>query len=97
MHWLSSLQRLKRELGVAITEEDYATAARIRDHPFMQMYTQMRRFETKGNVSQAVCLRQELDSLICKQDRLNRSHSQLLQDLKSYHLSATSTEQQQTK
>ena len=32
------IMRLKREMAVALGEEDYNTAARIRDHPFMQLY-----------------------------------------------------------
>jgi len=32
------IKRLKREMSVALGEEDYATAARIRDHPYVQLY-----------------------------------------------------------
>ena len=32
------IKRLKREMSVALSEEDYATAARIRDHPYIQLY-----------------------------------------------------------
>lgn len=38
---LDAIKLLKRELAVAIREEDYSTAARIRDHPFMRMYREM--------------------------------------------------------
>ena len=32
------LKRLKMEMRVALKEEDYGAAARIRDHPFMRMH-----------------------------------------------------------
>lgn len=32
------IKRLKREMRVALSEEDFATCARIRDHPYMQLY-----------------------------------------------------------
>jgi hypothetical protein len=31
---------LKRELALAVKEEDYPTAARLRDHPWLQLYKQ---------------------------------------------------------
>ena len=32
------IKRLKRQMAVAISEEDYTTAAKIRDHPYMTKY-----------------------------------------------------------
>lgn len=33
-----AIKRLKREMTVAVKEEDYSAAARIRDHPYMRKY-----------------------------------------------------------
>lgn len=35
------IKLLKREMSVAVTEEDYSTAAQIRDHPYMKLYKSM--------------------------------------------------------
>lgn len=34
---MDAIKLLKRELAVAVREEDYAAAIRLRDHPFMQV------------------------------------------------------------
>lgn len=38
---LLEVSLLKRELQVAVTEEDYSLAARIRDHPYMRLYSEI--------------------------------------------------------
>ncbi len=40
------IKRLKRELQVALHEEDYGAAIRIRDHPFMALYVDKMAFST---------------------------------------------------
>lgn len=43
------IKRLKREMEVALSEEDYVTAARIRDHPFMKLHLGIVRAQREGN------------------------------------------------
>ena len=54
------IKRLKRELQVALSEEDYGAAIRIRDHPFMKLYTEIESKEDEGNLEEAEILRDEL-------------------------------------
>lgn len=35
---MEDIKLLKRKLAVAVSEEDYPAAARIRDHPYMKLY-----------------------------------------------------------
>ena len=35
------IKRLKRELGVALAEENYGHAAAIRDHPYMKLHCEV--------------------------------------------------------
>ena len=58
------VKRLKRELGVALSEEDYATAARIRDHPYMKMHARTVECWREGRLSEAMRLEEELDRAI---------------------------------
>lgn len=43
------IKRLKREMEVALSEEDYDTAVRIRDHPFMKLHLGIVRAQREGN------------------------------------------------
>ena len=35
---MEAVKLLKRKLALAVSEEDYHMAARIRDHPYMKLY-----------------------------------------------------------
>ena len=65
------IKRLKRELGVAITEEDYESAARIRDHPYMKIYANMVEAGREGNHNEKARLEKELLNLISQQEGLS--------------------------
>lgn len=47
------IRRLKREMSVAVAEEDYETAKRLRDHPYMQKYKLMQEFKSAGRHADA--------------------------------------------
>ena len=49
------IKRLKREMSVALSEEDYATAARIRDHPYIQLYLSINEALRKKDVEVRMC------------------------------------------
>jgi len=63
-----TIKKLKRELGVAIAEEDYTTAARLRDHPFMKLQSQIEIHKKEGNVVKADKMKRDLDLLIAKHE-----------------------------
>lgn len=65
------IKRLKRELDVAISEEDYSSAARIRDHPFMKLYACMIGAGQKGDENERKRLESELRNLINQQEGLS--------------------------
>ena len=54
------IKRLKRELQVALAEEDYAAAIRIRDHPFMVLYSEIEARRSDGDEEEAEILSEEL-------------------------------------
>ena len=58
------IKRLKRELQVALAEEDYGAAIRIRDHPFMVLYTEMENRRDEGKEAEAAILSEELNKAI---------------------------------
>jgi bifunctional DNase/RNase len=58
------IKRLKRELQVALAEEDYGAAIRIRDHPFMVLYTEIESRRKEGKEAEAEILRDELNKAI---------------------------------
>lgn len=58
------VKRLKREMEVALSEEDFATAVRIRDHPFMILARRIDENEREGRKLAAAQLKAELDHLI---------------------------------
>lgn len=62
------IKLLKRELDVAVREEDYATAIKIRDHPYMQLYNRYSLMHAEGQVKEASVAREQLASMI----QLNR-------------------------
>lgn len=49
------IKRLKREMEVALSEEDYDTAVRIRDHPFMKLHLGIVRAQQEGNHQVRLC------------------------------------------
>ena len=55
-----AIKRLKRELRVALREEDYQTAIRIRDHPFMRLYAAWETKRDEGQEEEAEMLNEEL-------------------------------------
>ena len=55
-----AIKRLKMELVVALKEEDYTNAARLRDHPFMQMHQNMLKQLRGGNREEGDFLRRQL-------------------------------------
>jgi hypothetical protein len=57
------IKRLKREMSVALSEEDYVTAARIRDHPYIQLYLSINEALRKKDVEvrMACSIRRVLD------------------------------------
>lgn len=58
------IKRLKREMEVALQEEDYGTAARIRDHPFMQLHMDILRAHKEGKYTEAEELEARLQRAI---------------------------------
>ena len=38
---MEAVKLLKRKLSLAVSEEDYGTAAKIRDHPYMKLYKEL--------------------------------------------------------
>ncbi|CAK0751507.1 hypothetical protein CVIRNUC_002073 [Coccomyxa viridis] len=61
------LKRLKREMGVALHEEDYTAAARIRDHPFMRMHMRILEHRRNKREDAAKTMEQELEQMITEQ------------------------------
>ena len=58
------MKRLKREMAVALAEEDYVSAARIRDHPFMKLAVQIVQEKLAGRESEAEALQAELQKVV---------------------------------
>jgi len=63
---------LKRELAVALQDEDYAAAARIRDHPFMQIMAQMNEAVLAGDDQRYQSLEARLELVIMEAEQDNR-------------------------
>lgn len=61
------VKRLKREMEVALSEEDYSAAARIRDHPFMKLAMQIVEERLAGRDSEAEALQVELHNAVKRQ------------------------------
>lgn len=55
------IQRLKREMAVALAEEDYTTAARLRDHPYMLKYKAIVECMEDGRMLDAETMKEELE------------------------------------
>ena len=71
------IKRLKRELGVALAEENYGHAAAIRDHPYMKLHCEVeikggtgeeeiRKAEILGPVMKFLCLSSKLCDADCR-------------------------------
>ena len=58
------VKRLKREMAVALSEEDYVSAARIRDHPFMKLAVKIIQEKLAGRESEAEALQAELQKIV---------------------------------
>lgn len=58
------VKRLKREMEVALSEEDFATAVRIRDHPYMILARRIDENERDGRKLAAAQLKAELEEMI---------------------------------
>ncbi len=70
-----AIKLLKRELAIAVGEEDYRAAIRIRDHPYMQLYRRMQTFAQFGRQQEAEDLEAELHSMIRKDEKSSSSNS----------------------
>ena len=57
---LDAIKLLKRKLTVAVKEEDYTTAASIRDHPYLLVYREICKSKIHGDSQRAVTLESEL-------------------------------------
>lgn len=58
------VKRLKREMAVALSEEDYSSAARIRDHPFMKLAVQIMEERLAGRETEAKALQVKLQNAV---------------------------------
>ncbi|GAB4822430.1 hypothetical protein N2152v2_009476 [Parachlorella kessleri] len=63
------LKRLKMEMRVALKEEDYGAAARIRDHPFMRMHIRILDHLKAGRQSEASDLEARLHDAVERYER----------------------------
>eukprot|EP01023_Acetabularia_acetabulum_P025230 TRINITY_DN24173_c0_g2_i1.p2 TRINITY_DN24173_c0_g2~~TRINITY_DN24173_c0_g2_i1.p2 ORF type:complete len:337 (-),score=61.40 TRINITY_DN24173_c0_g2_i1:1859-2869(-) len=63
------IKLLKREMQVALNEENYAEAARIRDHPFLLIYMRMLESQNEGRVENANKLRKQLEEMISESEK----------------------------
>lgn len=62
------IKRLKMEMQVALNEEDYAAAARIRDHPYLQLYMASLEARKMNHLEEADRLHQELIEAIVENE-----------------------------
>ncbi|KAK9845216.1 hypothetical protein WJX81_000350 [Elliptochloris bilobata] len=67
------IKRLKREMAVALQEEDYVTAARLRDHPFLQTHMRILQLLREGRGEAASAMELELTRLIDAQQTSDRA------------------------
>ena len=59
---------LKRELAIAVSEEDYVQAAQLRDSPLMQLYMEVQNLRAAGDLAAALELQDEFDAAAVKWD-----------------------------
>ena len=74
------VKRLKREMAVALAEEDYDAAARIRDHPFMVKAMEVLKHRQLGSDSEADRILHDLESNIAAE---NERHAREYQQQRS--------------
>lgn len=74
------VKRLKREMAVALAEEDYDAAARIRDHPFMVKAMLVLKHRQLGSDAEADRILHDLESNIAAE---NERHAQEYQRQRS--------------
>jgi len=63
-----AIRLLKRELDVALHEEDYDAAARLRDHPYLRLHAEVRSLREAGQEAEARAAEARLRALIRAQD-----------------------------
>eukprot|EP01024_Parvocaulis_polyphysoides_P062020 TRINITY_DN6979_c0_g1_i3.p1 TRINITY_DN6979_c0_g1~~TRINITY_DN6979_c0_g1_i3.p1 ORF type:complete len:354 (+),score=37.98 TRINITY_DN6979_c0_g1_i3:104-1063(+) len=63
------IKLLKREMKVALGEENYSEAARIRDHPFLLIYMRMLESQQAGRIENANKLRKQLEEMINESEK----------------------------
>ncbi|GIL73015.1 hypothetical protein Vretimale_4650 [Volvox reticuliferus] len=71
---LDDIKLLKRELAIAVHEEDYVVAARLRDHPYMQLYRRIEAFQLLGRATEAQALQQDLANMVARKQQLQPMH-----------------------
>lgn len=59
---------LKRQLAIAVAEEDYTQAAQLRDSPLMQLYLEVKNLKAAGDLAAALQLQDEFDAAAAKWD-----------------------------
>lgn len=59
-------------MSVALAEEDYTTAARLRDHPYMKKYKAIVECMEDGRIEDAETMKQELEQEV--QDNENKGN-----------------------
>lgn len=55
------VKMIKRQLAIAIGEEDYVKAAQLRDSPLMQLYMEAKALKAAGDLAGALELQDEFD------------------------------------
>eukprot|EP01025_Chloroclados_australasicus_P032240 TRINITY_DN3267_c0_g1_i4.p2 TRINITY_DN3267_c0_g1~~TRINITY_DN3267_c0_g1_i4.p2 ORF type:complete len:390 (-),score=21.24 TRINITY_DN3267_c0_g1_i4:488-1501(-) len=63
------IKLLKREMQVALTEENYSEAARIRDHPYLKIYMRMIQSQQEGRLDNAKELQKQLQEMINESEK----------------------------
>lgn len=59
---------LKRQLAIAVAEENYSYAAQLRDSPMMQLYVEVQRLKAQGDLAAALDLQDEFDAAAASWD-----------------------------
>lgn len=62
------LKRLKMEMRVALKDEDYAAAARIRDHPWMRLHLSCLKARQRGDEDEAERCERQLQAAISRHE-----------------------------
>ena len=62
------VKMLKRELAIAVSEEDYVQAAQLRDSPLMRLYMEVQNLRAAGDLAAALELQDEFNAAAAKWD-----------------------------